>query len=118
MILAVLMFFVGVGSVLGAYRLATHLPERLAARRLERRLNDVAGLAPAAPGEPTIVTQKTEGPLPALDRLVASARGTSWLSRLIDQSGRRITPSAILVASFALAGVVGLLVALLRATRC
>ena len=113
MILAALMFFVGVGFVLGAHWLATHLPERLDARRLQRRLQDVAGPAPAAPGEPTVVTQQSQGPLPALDKLVEKVKATSWLARLIEQSGKRVTPSGILITSLGLAGIVGLLVALL-----
>jgi tight adherence protein B len=113
MILAALMFFVGVGFVLGAYWLATHLPERWDARKLQRRLQDVAGPAPVAPGEPTIVTQQSHGPLPALDKLVEKVKATSWLARLIEQSGRRVTPSGILITSLGLAGIVGLLVALL-----
>jgi tight adherence protein B len=113
MILAALMFFVGVGFVLGAHWLATHLPERLDARRLQRRLQDVAGPAPIAPGEPTVVTQQSQGPLPALDKLVEKVKATSWLARLIEQSGKRVTPSGILITSLGLAGIVGLLVALL-----
>jgi tight adherence protein B len=113
MILVALMFFVGVGFVLGAYWLATNLPERLAARKLQQRLQDVAGPTPAAPGEPTIVTQQSAGPLPALDKLVNQVKATSWLTRLIEQSGKRVTPSGILIASLGLAGIVGLLVALL-----
>src|SRR4029450_8383016 len=113
MIFAALMFFVGVGFVLGAYWLSTHLPERLAARQLERRLQDVAGLAPAAEGEQTVVRSESEGPLPALDRLVGTTRATSWLARLIEQSGGGVTPSAILLSSLVLAGVAGLFVVLL-----
>jgi tight adherence protein B len=113
MIFAVLMFCVGVGFVLGAYWLSTHLPERLAARQLERRLQDVAGIAPAAEGEQTVVRNKAEGPLPALDRLVGTTGATSWLARLIEQSGGGVTPSAILLSSLVLAGVAGLLVVVL-----
>jgi tight adherence protein B len=108
MIFVALMFFVGVGFVLGAYKLSTDLPERLAARRLERRLQDVAAEAPAAPGEPPIVRSQSGGPLPALDRLVSTTGATSWLARLIEQSGGGVTPSAILLASLVLAGVAGL----------
>jgi tight adherence protein B len=113
MILAALMFFVGVGFVLGAHWLATHLPEQWDARKLQRRLQDVAGPTPVAPGEPTIVTQQSAGPLPALDKLVNQVKATSWLTRLIEQSGKRVTPSGILITSLGLAGIVGLLVALL-----
>src|SRR5262245_12627170 len=105
MIFVSLMFFVGVGFVLGANKLFAQLPERLAARRLERRLQDVAGpaAAAAAPGESTIVRSQSEGPLPALDRLVGTTPATSWLARLIEQSGGGVTPSAILLSSLMLA---------------
>src|SRR5262245_48989740 len=114
MIFVALMFFVGVGFVLGAYKLSTQLPERLAARQLERRLQDVAGAPPpSAPGEKAIVRSLSVGPLPALDRLVTTSGATSWLARLIEQSGGGVPPSAILLSSLMLTGVAGLLVVLL-----
>ena len=98
MILAALMFFVGVGFVLGAYWLATHLPERWDARKLQRRLHgrrpDRRQLRRASR---PIVTQQSSGPLPALDKLVNQVKATSWLARLIERSGKRVTPSGILI---------------------
>src|SRR4030095_11088791 len=99
MFFAVRMFCVGAGFVLGAYWLSMNLPERLAARQLERRLQDVAGLAPAAEGEQTVVRNKAEGPLPALDRLVGTTGATSWLARLIEHSGGGGTATATLLSA-------------------
>ena len=62
----------------------------------------------------TVVKHALEGPLPALDRLVSRTGAGSRLARLIDQSGVRTTPSAIvivsLVAAAAAAGMTALLV--------
>jgi tight adherence protein B len=114
MALAIFMFIVGVGLVLGGHKLLSGLPGHLAARRLERRLQEVS--APAVPvareREQSVVKRLIEGPLPALDRIAGNTRAGSWLAHLIEQSGGRVTPSSIIVASVALAMVAGLLVAL------
>ncbi len=101
MLAAVLMFFVGAGLVVGAYLLIVRLPGKLASRRLERRLQDVSAPAVDDSPEQTVVKRVLQGPLPALDRLITPG-GNSWLVRLIDQSGGKATPSAIIVSALAL----------------
>jgi len=69
--LAILMFVVGVGVVMGGYTLVARLPGYLEARRLNQRLADLS--APVtAEGEAVIVKRAASGPLPMLDKLVAS----------------------------------------------
>ena len=46
-----------------------------------------------------------EGPLPAIDRLVAGTGAGSRLATLIEQSGVRTTPSAIVLAISLIAAV-------------
>jgi len=95
---ALLVFVFVVGVILAVYYAVAILPGRLASRRLDERLRDVSMPAFGAeqdPREETIIKHADEGPVPALDRLAS----TSWLSRLIDQSGVRTTPSAIMVLS-------------------
>src|SRR5438132_711305 len=106
--IAILVFLVVAGLILGVYGALAVLPGKLASRRLDERLRDVAmpsfGDTPDA-REETVIKHTDEGPLPAIDRMVAA----SSLSRLIEQSGARTTPSAILVISVLLAAALGLL---------
>jgi tight adherence protein B len=111
MTLAVFMFCIGVGLVLGGYALVSRLPGYLAERRMDRRLQEVAMPIKAPAGEQTVVKHESAGPLPALDRMAAGTRAGSWLAQLIEQSGTRVTPSAVIIASVTLASLVGLLIA-------
>jgi tight adherence protein B len=114
MLLAILMFLVGAGLVLGAYALISYLPGAIAARRLDRRLQEVS--LPAAPAPiphaETVVVRQAEGPLPVLDRLASETRAGSWLARLIEQSGTKIAPSAVLLAAAGFAVIVPMLLSL------
>ena len=58
--------------------------------------------------EATVVKQKDEGPLPGVDRLVAGTSAGTRLSKLIEQSGVRTSPSAIAVISVATAAAAAL----------
>jgi tight adherence protein B len=107
---AVLAFLVMSGSILGGYYAVMHLPDRLAARRLDRRLRDVAlpmGES-EVPVEETIVKRRKEGPVPALDRMMAG----SWFARLIEQSGVNTTPSGMAIISVLVAVACALLMSL------
>ena len=110
MALAFLAFLVMTAAVAGGWMIATHLPEFIAARRMQQRLRDVSALpAPAAgESEATVVKQKDEGPLPGVDRLVAGTSAGTRLSKLIEQSGVRTSPSAIAVISVGTAAAAAL----------
>jgi tight adherence protein B len=98
MILALLVFILGAGGVFGVYWLVTSLPEIQARRELDKRLRDVSmPLDPAA--QESIVKQAHEGPLPSIDRAIATMGVGSSLSKLIEQSGAKTTPSTIIVMS-------------------
>jgi len=100
MLLPILIFVVVTGALIAAYFGATELPGYLAARRLDRRLHDVtADAAGAASVDPdkTVLKQAVSSPLPAMDRMLSRTRAGSWLTRLIEQSGARVTPGAVLV---------------------
>ena len=106
--LAILMFVVGAGVVMGGYTLFTRLPGIMEARRLNQRLADLS--APiTSEGEAAIVKKAMSGPLPMIDRLVSENKAGAGLAKLIDQSGVRTTPSAVVVMSL----VVGIVAALL-----
>jgi tight adherence protein B len=103
MLPAIVVFVVAVGIIMGIYVAVMRVPGLLAARRLDRRLLDIS--MPAAADTPatddSVVKQAHKGPLPALDRVLAGSSVGSWLARLIDQSGVRTTPSAIVIMGLA-----------------
>ena len=97
MLAAALVFFGVTGVVMGVYFGAMWLFSTLEGRKLARRLREV-GESPDAP-DAALVMDRPEGPLPQLDDLVNRTAAGSRLSRLIEQSGIRTTPSAMLVMS-------------------
>ena len=115
MLLPLVVFLFVAGTIIGGYAAVTWLPGVVAGRRLDRRLRDVsmdgAGADPSI--DATVVKRAAEGPLPGVDRFMSGTRAGSWLARLIQQSGARTTPSAIVVISLVGALVVGLLTAAL-----
>jgi tight adherence protein B len=113
--LAFFVFVVVTGTIIGGYFAVTILPERFAARKLDLRLRDMGsdGEAPSEGVGETVVKRALEGPLPGVDRLVAGTRGGISLQSLIDQSGVRITPSAVVLISVMGALTAGLITYLL-----
>ena len=113
--LAFFVFVVVTGTIIGGYFAVTILPERFAARKLDLRLRDSGsdGEAPSEGVGETVVKRALEGPLPGVDRLVAGTRGGISLQSLIDQSGVRITPSAVVLISVMGALMAGLITYLL-----
>jgi tight adherence protein B len=97
MVAALMVFVLVTGVILGCYAAARAVPKMLAERRLEQRLFDVSPIV--ADGDPSVVMQGATGPLPAIDRLIARVSGMAWLARLVEQSGVRTTPSAIVLCS-------------------
>ncbi len=108
MVLAVLVFLIGAGGVLGLYALITKLPSMLANRRIEQRLNDLSGFDDPVSDGTSIVRQSSSGALPALDRLVEGTKAGNWVTRLIDQSGYKTTPGSLALITIGLAAIAGL----------
>ncbi|HWF84114.1 MAG TPA: type II secretion system F family protein [Vicinamibacterales bacterium] len=101
MLIAIVVFVLGTGLVVGGYFAVSAIPGELAKRRLDRRLQDVAMPMGEDKSDATILKSSAEGPLPALDRLMAKSRAGVSLARLIEQAGSRTTPSAVVVMSIA-----------------
>ena len=95
MLLALLAFLVVAGSIVGGYFAVTSLPEMMASRRMSQRLADVSAgpETPASADAPDIVKSQTHGDV---DRMIVKTAAGSWLTQLIQQSGVRTTPSAVL----------------------
>ncbi len=107
MVAAFVVFVLVTGLVMGAFYGLQQLPGYLAARRLDRRLREVSRPAGAdLPETPSFVTEVKKGPLPAIDRALGGAN--SSLATLIEQSGVKTTPSAIMVAMILAALVSGI----------
>ncbi len=103
----VLMFVLGVGLVVGGYAVIAHLPEALARRQLDRRLRDVSRPMDFTADESSLVMKPAEGPLPAVDRLMARTSAGGWLAKLIEQSGVQTSSSGIMIIAVGLALVAG-----------
>jgi tight adherence protein B len=107
MVAAIVVFIVVTALVMGAFYGLQELPGWLAARRLDRRLREVSRpIGLDLPETPSFVTEVKKGPLPAIDRALGGAN--SSLATLIEQSGVRTTPSAIMVAMIMAALVCGI----------
>jgi len=108
MFAALIVFVLVTAAIMGAYVGIMKLPGYLAARKLDRRLREVSRpLGVELPDSPSFVTEVKKGPLPALDKALGGAN--SSLAMLIEQSGVRTTPSAIMVAMVAAALCSGLI---------
>jgi tight adherence protein B len=117
MILAFLVFLLVTGAIMGAYHAAVRLPGMLASRRMDQRLKEVSfggGAGDPNPGDETILKTAAAGPLPGVDRLIAATGAAgAGLARLIEQSGVRTTPGAIVLMSLMAAAFVGLVLRML-----
>jgi tight adherence protein B len=112
--LALLVFVVVTGLIAGSYFAITYMPGMMAKRELDKRLRDVSFASDGSESEETSILRKiTDGPLPAVDKYLKDSRSGSGLTRLIEQSGVQTTPSAIMLVTVILAGVFGLVTALL-----
>lgn len=105
MLAAILVFVSVTGAVLAAGAAVAYMPGIVAGRRLERRLQAVSTDTASEPSaaDASVLRRAVEGPLPSVDRFVSQTRAGSGLSRLIEQSGVRTTPSATMLMSLAVA---------------
>jgi tight adherence protein B len=108
MVPAFVVFVFVTGSVVGLYLAARSLNSWLSSRRVEQRLREVSSGAADETENTTIVMRTAEGPLPAVERLMAGTQAGSRLARLIEQSGVATTPGAVVAMSLS-AGLVSTL---------
>jgi tight adherence protein B len=109
MLPALAVFVLVAGAIIGVYYAATWLPGYLAARRLDQRLHDVSfGGGEIDPkDDSTVVKHSLQGPLPAMDRALSKSGVGMGLAKLIEQSGVKTTPSAIVMVSLVVAAAAG-----------
>jgi tight adherence protein B len=108
------MFVFGAGLVVGAYYAVTKLPGYLVQRRLNNRIEQMTKPLDELdnPDAAGLVKDRQAGPLPALDRFVSGTSKGSALGKWLEQSGVKITVSALLLMSCACAGLVGFIMTL------
>src|SRR5260370_41787449 len=94
MLLALLVFVLGIGAVAGGYALAVSMPARLARRKLDQRLADLSAPVDAGVESESVVKRLIEGPLPALNRLVLRTSAGSRPRKLLEQPGGKAPAGA------------------------
>jgi tight adherence protein B len=109
-LVAVVVFLLVAGAIVGVYAGLTYLPGALLRRRIESRIRDTGAEPPVKTAGDGIVKREVEGPLPALDRLVARTVQGSAVATLIEQAGVRVSASGVALASALLAAVCGVVV--------
>jgi tight adherence protein B len=108
MLLALLVFLLVAGAIVGGYYAYTTLPERLANKRLQERLQGLS-TAPKGAEDDSVLAKTKAGPLPMVDRIMTASGGGMWLSRLIQQSGVHTTPSAVVIMTVVMAAAAAML---------
>jgi tight adherence protein B len=104
MVLVLLAFVFGVALVMGGYTALTKLPEMMQQRALDKRLQELS--APPEPGREEakgLIKTMHDGPLPSIERMLGNTTRGSALGRWIEQSGVKISISAVLIIAAGLA---------------
>jgi tight adherence protein B len=113
-VLIALVVFVVVTALIAATFIAMTSSASKADRRIGERLREVALPATDVPTDSaTIVRQAIESPMPAMDRLLTKSGVGGMLTGLIEQSGVKTTPAAILILSIVMGAALGLAASML-----
>lgn len=100
---AFFVFLLGVGGVFFIYYALTQLPERLARRKMQGRIDEITlGIDQTSDGG-SLVKGVAAGPLPALDKFIGQTTKGLSLTRWIEQSGAKATPGGVVLVAGALA---------------
>src|SRR5262249_32752642 len=115
---AVLVFLLSTSLTFAAIFGVRRMLARREERRLDRHLQQVAVNGPmlewSDESETSVVRRFATGPLPKIDALASKTSTGTNLVRLIEQSGVKTTPSAIIVAALACAFVCWLIAVIAR----
>ena len=100
-------FVVGIALVMGVYTGITKVPGMLAQRKLQSRLEELsAPLDEPSVGTGALIKVREGGPLPALERMISGTERGSAFGRWIEQSGLKISISAVLLIAV-VCGILG-----------
>ena len=104
---AVVVFLFVSCFIFGGYLVYAKLPGYLANKQLERRLQELSG-PKGGDGAPALIAERPVSAMPKVDNFVRGTDAGSWLAQLIEQSGVRTSPGAIVVMSVGLCACLGL----------
>ena len=111
-VLAGLVFVITVGAIIGVYMTFAGRSDAALRKTLDNRLLEVTGAGRLAEGEGgSLIRTQSMGPLPALDRAARQAVSGLALERWVEQSGLRISLSALFLVAVAVGAVVALVTA-------
>lgn len=111
-ILVLSVFVLGVAAVLGAFWAVTKLPGLLLQRKLNTRLEEVTARDRAEVQDAAALVKTSHGgPLPSLDRFASGTARGSALAAWIEQSGAKLSISALLLMALGGAAFFGLIIA-------
>jgi tight adherence protein B len=106
-LVAIIVFVVVTALIAGVFMALTSSASK-ADRRIGERLREVALPATDDPTDSgTVVRKAIESPLPAIDRLLTSSGASGIITGLIEQSGVKTTPGAVLVWGLVAGGGLG-----------
>ncbi len=107
MLIAVVVFIVVTALIAGTFVALTSSAAK-ADRRIGERLREVAlPVTDASTDSATIVRQAIKSPLPAMDRLLTRSGVGGLFNGLIEQSGMKTTPAAVMVLSIVMGATLG-----------
>jgi tight adherence protein B len=92
-------FVIGIGLVMAVYLGITKMPEYLAQRKLQGRLEELSAPLDESPEAKALVKISEAGPLPALERMISGTEHGSAFARWIEQSGMKVSVSGLLLVS-------------------
>jgi tight adherence protein B len=92
-------FVIGIGLVMAVYVGITKLPEYMAQRKLQGRLEELSSPIDETPTAKALVKLSEAGPLPALERMISGTEQGSAFARWIEQSGMKVSVSGLLLVS-------------------
>ena len=112
LLLLALAFAVGAAIAVAAYFAAERIPGALRQRRVDTRLQEVTRSFEDTEQAPSQLVKKTrQGPMPALDRLLAGTARGSAVAQWIEQAGVKMSISKVVLIALVCAAVMGFMAA-------
>ena len=90
-------FVVGIGLVMAVYMGITKLPEYMAQRKLQGRLEELSTPIDEPSNPKALIKVSEAGPIPGLERMISGTERGSAFSRWIEQSGMKVSVSGVLL---------------------
>jgi hypothetical protein len=107
-VIATLVFIVSTATFMGLYLLYSRRSQSAAEKTLEARLSEATGgsVQPVQPSDASLLREKSEGPLPNVDRVARQALGGSTFELWLEQTGTGMSVSSSILMTLVF-GVVG-----------